>query len=292
MSKIAIVTDSTACLPKTEVASMKNVTVVPITVTIDNTIYREGIDISDKEFYARLAKASKLPTTAPPTIQQMLDTYTSLEKQGYEAIISIHLTAGISDFVNNLKMAVQSFQRDNVFVLDSHITVQAMGYLVRYASYLAKHTLSAEDIVDKVVHLRNTIDEYFVVDDLKNLVTGGRLTNGAAFAGRLLRIKPILTLNDECKIVAIDKIKTMKRALRFLSDAFQKAEAKSKYPLHVMVTGTNNLPEVEKWCEQLQLDFPLATFETGQIGPVVGTHVGSNAFAILWCQEIKEIDNY
>ncbi|MGF2385326.1 DegV family protein [Lentilactobacillus otakiensis] len=289
MSKIAIVTDSTASLSKDEVNQMGNVTVVPIVVNMNGTTYREGIDITNDQFYTALAKAKKLPTTAPPTPMEMLKVYDDLVNDGYDEILSIHLTAGITGFVNNLKTVVRGYSNAKVHVYDSHITIEPLGYLVKYASMLAHQGKQMTEIIQNLDDIRATIDEYFVVDDLKNLVTGGRLTNAAAFAGGLLRIKPLLTLNDQHQIVAIGKIRTMKKALKYLDDEFNTQYQKLDYPVHVMMTGTNNLPAVQKWCDSIKPKYPNASFQVGQIGPVVGTHIGSNAFVILWCRQVPEL---
>lgn len=289
MSKIAIVTDSTASLSDEEVQRLGNVTVVPIVVNMNGTTYREGIDITNDEFYSALAKAKKLPTTAPPTPMEMLKVYDQLANQGYDQILSIHLTAGITGFVNNLRTVVRGYTNAQVEVYDSHITIEPLGYLVKYASMMANQGESMSTILQNLDDVRATIDEYFVVDDLKNLVTGGRLTNAAAFAGGLLRVKPLLTLNDQHQIEAIGKIRTMKKALKHLDEEFNTQYQQVSYPLHVMVTGTNNLPAVQKWCASLKPKYPKASFQVGQIGPVVGTHIGSNAFVILWCKRVPEL---
>ncbi|AQW21095.1 fatty acid-binding protein DegV [Lentilactobacillus curieae] len=290
MGKIAIVTDSTAAISESEAAKLGNVFVVPITVTINDQVFREGIDITNEKFYSTLTTLKKLPTTAPPTPQEMLDTYDKLVNAGYDQIISIHLTSGITGFINNLKMIVSGYPKAKVFVFDSHISIEAMGYMVRYASALANSGEDVTNIISKLKDVRASLNEYFVVDDLKNLVTGGRLTNAAAFAGSVLKIKPILTLNDQHEIVAIDKIRTLKKARRFIEGKFADVYQQSNFPLHVILTGTNNASAISDWQAEMKTKFPNATFETGQIGPVVGTHLGSNAFVILWLKQVPELN--
>ncbi|WP_283679721.1 DegV family protein [Lentilactobacillus sp. Marseille-Q4993] len=290
MEKIAIVTDSTAGLTDQQVTEMDNVYVVPISVTINGHSYQEGIDITNEDFYSQLSHLSKLPTTAPPTPQQMILKYDELVAKGYTKIISIHLTAGITGFVNNLKMATDNYDKAEVTVYDSYITVEPMGYLVRYASLLANQGKSVATITDKVSEIRSSFDEYFVVDDLKNLVHGGRLTNAAAFAGGILKIKPVLSLNENHQIVAVDKIRTMKKAKKDIESKFAAAYQASEFPLHVMVTGTNNLAAVEEWQSDLANKYPNASYQIGQIGPVVGTHLGSNAFVLFWGKQVSQLN--
>jgi len=285
MGKIAIVTDSTSAISQTEAANLGNVFVVPITVNINGQSYREGIDITNDEFYSTLATLKKLPTTAPPTPQEMIDQYDKLGADGYDEIFSIHLTSGITGFVNNLKIITKDYQKATIHVYDSHVTVQALGYMVKYASKMANDGLSGSEILDNLNKMRDSLDEYFVVNDLKNLVVGGRLTNAAAFAGSILKIKPVLTLNDKYSIEAIDKIRTLKKARSYIEDKFKAAYEQSKFPLHVLLTGTNNQEAINEWKDEMVSKYPNATFESGQIGPVVGTHIGSDAFVILWLKQ-------
>ncbi|KRM94363.1 degV family protein [Lentilactobacillus senioris DSM 24302 = JCM 17472] len=286
MSKIAIVTDSTAYLTSDEVAAMHNVFVAPISFTMKGHVYIEGVSMDNDEFYTTLPTLDKLPTTAPPTPQDMLSLYDKIADQGYDQIISIHLTSGITGFINNLKMFTQNYSKAQIVIYDSHITIEPMAYLVRVASQLANEGTDLKTILDKLDELRASIGVFFVVDDLKNLVTGGRLSNSAAFAGGLLKIKPILNLTEDThQIVPIGKIRTMKKALQNIEDRFAEVYQDTDYPLHVMLSGTNNLKAIEDWQVDFSSRYPDTTTEVGQIGPVVGTHIGSNSFVLSWIKE-------
>ena len=287
MSKIAIVTDSTAYLDAAEVEAFGNVFVVPITFTINNNIYPEGIGMDNAEFYAQLPTLDKLPTTAPPTPQIMLSLYDDLVKQGYDQIISIHLTAGITGFVDNLRMFTQNYQDAEIVVYDSHMALAPMGYQVKTAAAMAKQGKSLEQIIELLDQLRASMGVYFVVDDLKNLVTGGRLSKTGALAGGLLKIKPILTLSEDThQIIPIGKIRTMKKAIADIEQRFKSIYENSTQRLHVMLMGTNNEPAIRKWETEFKSRFPNTSTEVDQIGPVIGTHVGSNAFALSWINEL------
>lgn len=287
MSKIAIVTDSTATLDPAEVEAFGNVFVVPITFTINNNVYPEGIGMSNDEFYTLLPTLDKLPTTAPPTPQIMLSLYDDLVHKGFDQIISIHLTAGITGFVDNLRMFTQNYQGAEIVVYDSHMALSPMGYQVKAAATMANEGYSLTDIINALDKLRDSMGVYFVVDDLKNLVTGGRLSRTGALAGSLLKIKPILTLDDEThKIIPIGKIRTMKKALIDIEERFKTIYDNSTQRLHVMLMGTNNIPAVKKWEADFKSRFPDVSTEIDEIGPVIGTHVGNNAYGLAWINEM------
>ena len=180
--KIAIVTDSTCYLPQAEI-DKHHITVVPIPVILDGAVYDEGKDITTEEFYAKLKTAKTFPSTTQPPLGEMLKLYENLANEGYDTIISIHLASTISGFVNTLKGAVDEVQGAKVYVYDSQITVILMGWLVLAAAQMAEAGDDPEAILARLDNLRTTMGEYFIVNDLQNLVRGGRLSNASAFIG-------------------------------------------------------------------------------------------------------------
>lgn len=289
MTKIAIVTDSTAYLPQ-NICEKLHITIAPISVGFGAQQYRERIDISDAEFYRRLKTEKNFPTTAPPSMGTMATIYQQLASAGYDEVVSIHLAGGISGFVNNLNQFVQDFSEIKVHVVDSQLSLQPMGYLVIQAAKMALAHYSVADILAKVDALKVTFGEYFIVDDLQNLVHGGRLSSGSAFVGSLLKVKPILSLNKtHFNIEAVDKVRSLKRAKATIVERFIKETQDLPYSVRVFLAGTANEPEIEKWQHHIQGKLTnVIAIETGQIGPVIGAHVGPGAFAILWVKEAEE----
>lgn len=189
--KIAVVTDSTAYLTKQQIAE-NNIHVIPIPVILDNQVYQEGIDIDSREFYQKLKNSSTFPSTSQPSIGELIDFYENLGNQGYEAVISIHLASTISGFVQTLETVAKEVKNTKVIPFDSQITVMLMGNMVIAATRMVKAGLNPDQIIDKLEDLRATTNEYFIVDDLQNLVRGGRLSNASAFIGSMLKIKTLI----------------------------------------------------------------------------------------------------
>src|SRR5699024_9290377 len=160
--KIAIVTDSTSYLPQ-DIVDKYNITVVPIEVVFDSKTYREDIDITTSEFYELLQKSKELPSTAQPSIGEMMNIYDKLAKEGYDTVISIHLASTISGFVNNLKSAASSIKNIIVVAYDSWITVRLMGYMVQEAAKMAQENKSLDQIIERLNTLRDSMGESFVV---------------------------------------------------------------------------------------------------------------------------------
>ncbi|TGD24646.1 DegV family protein [Companilactobacillus suantsaicola] len=286
--KIAIVTDSTSYLPQ-EIVDKYNITVVPIEVVFNTKTYREDIDISTSEFYKLLQDSPELPSTAQPSIGEMMNIYDKLAKEGYDTVISIHLASTISGFVNNLKSAAQTIDNINVVVYDSHITVRLMGYLAQVAAEMAQENKPLDEIIARLDSLRNSIGESFVVNDLKNLVKGGRLSNTSAVIGTMLNIKPLLEFDDEShKIVAYDKVRSMKKAKLKAEEKLAKAMASTDYPLRLLVIDADDKTDGDQWASELKEKYPDVTLDRSYFGPVIGAHLGKDALAIAWIRDFDK----
>ncbi|QCX24753.1 DegV family protein [Companilactobacillus futsaii] len=285
--KIAIVTDSTSYLPQ-EIVDKYHITVVPIEVVFNTKTYREDIDITTSQFYDLLQESPELPSTAQPSLGEMMNVYDKLAKEGYDTVISIHLASTISGFVNNLKSAAQTIDNINVVVYDSHITVRLMGYLAQEAARMAQENKSLDEIIDRLDSLRASIGESFVVDDLKNLVKGGRLSNASAVIGTVLNIKPLLEFDNQTHaIVAYDKVRSMKKAKLKAEEKLAKAMQEDDYPLRLLVIDADNKEAGDEWANELKEKYPNNTLERSYFGPVIGAHLGKGALAIAW---IKDFD--
>ncbi|MDD6893835.1 MAG: DegV family protein [Lactobacillus sp.] len=284
--KIAVVTDSTAYLTPQEAAD-NHITVVPIPLVIDGQSYQEGVDITTEEFYDKLAHSKSFPSTSQPSIGLLMETYQKLADEGYDAVISIHLTKAISGLLNTIAQIAEDM-KDTIKIVpfDSHLTVKMMGYLALEAAKLAEQGDDLDDIVKKVSEYRDTFNNVFVVDDLQNLVRGGRLSNASAFIGSILKIKPLLTMHTQnYAIEAFEKVRSMKKAKARCEQIFDEDLAKLDYPVRAMVLHANCPKEGQKWLDKLQADHPDIRFELSYFGPVIGVHLGQGALALAWMQD-------
>lgn len=175
--KLAIVTDSTAFLP-TRIKNHPDLYVIPIPVILDGKIYNEGIDIEADEYYGLLKNSKDFPTTSQPAVGEVLALYEELKTKGYDTILSIHLSSGISGFVNTLFAMKDGVKEMTIIPYDSKITSMPMGHMVESALDLNDKGYSLEAILAHIDRIRDNTYAYLIVDDLNNLVRGGRLTNG------------------------------------------------------------------------------------------------------------------
>ena len=291
--KIGLVTDSSASLFPEEIQKY-NIEVVSIPVEIGGKTYHENKDITTAEFYNKLKASKKLPRTSQPSVQETLKRYQKLGQQGCDAIISIHIGSSISGFIANLQAEVKNLKKGpKIYIFDSWITVRLMGHLVLYAAKQIERDGDKADpneIIENLVKIRKSIGEYFIVNDLKNLVKGGRLSNASAFVGNILKIKPLLTFDDDShKIIAFEKVRSLKRAYTRIEEIFQQDVDKMDYPIKIMIIQGNNIEEAERWVETLKPKYPDAKFEISYFGAVVGTHLGNKSIGLTWLMDYDRV---
>ncbi len=284
--KIAIVTDSTAYLTPDEITA-NNIRVVPIPVIFGDQVYEEGVNITNEEFYTKLATSKDFPSTSQPPIGQLMETYEQLAAEGYEAVISIHLSSSISGLINTVhQLADQMADTIKIVPFDSHLTIRMMGELALEGTRLVAAGDDLDTVVAKLSQFRDTFNNLFVVDDLQNLVRGGRLSNAQAFVGSVLKIKPLLTMHTEnYAIEAFEKVRSMKKAKARVEELFDQDLATLDYPVRAFVIHANAEEAGEAWRESLAEKYPDVDFALSYFGPVIGTHLGAGALAIVWMQD-------
>ncbi len=276
--KLAVVTDSTAFLSE-DALKNPNLFVIPIPVILDGKLYNEGIDIEADQYYDLLKNSQEFPTTSQPALGEALMLYEEIGKKGYDTIISIHLSSGISGFVANLNSIKDSVSGVNIIPYDSKITSMPMGNMVETILKMNAKGCTLEEMLDQLNQIRENTNAYMIVEDLNNLVRGGRLTNGAALVAGLLKIKPVLTFDDG-KIMLFEKIRSSKKAFARAEDVIGQRMREINQPVKLYVIHANSLAVAQEEKQKLQEKYPNATVEIGHFGPVIGTHLGEKAIGL------------
>ncbi|QLE65043.1 DegV family protein [Furfurilactobacillus rossiae] len=287
--KTAVITDSASYLDP-EVAKAAGIRVVPITVIFGTQTYLENVDITSEQFYKRMREEKAMPSTAQVTMMQMQEQFDELIKEGYDEVICIHLSSGITTFLQNLEAYAPTVKGIKVYPFDSRMASEGEACLALLAAKMAKAGKNAAEILPVLEHLRETTHVYFVVDDLSHLLRTGRITNSSAFVGNLLRIKPILTFED-AKIVALTKERTAKRAFQKVKRDFEASLGDEDYPVRVGVIDGNNPDASATWMSDLTSE-NLKTdggkdpqFEVAHIGPSIGVHTGEKVMGLVWAED-------
>ncbi|WP_279117158.1 DegV family protein [Lactobacillus intestinalis] len=288
--KIALVTDSTSVLTEQEIKK-NNVIVAPIPIIIGDKEYLEGVNITSKQLFETQKQGAAFPKTSQPSMGEMISLFNKLYDEGYEAIITITLSSGISGFFQTLQNVARNNPEYHLYPYDSKMTVRLQGYLVLAAAKMIKAGYTPEEILERLDKIRATIDELFVVDDLKNLSRGGRLSNASAFIGTMLHIKPLLTFEDG-KIVAFDKIRSLKRAVSKVEDIALERTSKLPYKdkLRLFVFHSNDEKQAEGIKEFILDNFPGMPVDVAEFSPVIATHLGEKSIAIAWMIDIDKLE--
>ena len=288
--KIALVTDSTSAITKQE-AERNNIIVVSIPIIIGKKEYLENVDITSDQLFKMQREGADFPKTSQPSTGDLIRLFDSLNDKGYEAIIAITLSSGISGFYQTLCNIAENHPKYNLHAIDTRMTVRLQGNLVLAAAKMIKNGLDLDTILARLEKIRSTIDEIFVVNDLNNLSRGGRLSNASAFIGSMLNIKPLLTFKDG-NIVAFDKIRSMKRAFIKIKKLTVKKIDQLPYKdkIKLFIIDSNDSSQVDEAKAFLTEKFPEQNISVTKFSPVVATHLGEKSFAIGWMIDIDKID--
>lgn len=276
--KVAVVTDSTAYLPSYLREELK-IEMIPLAVTLNNTVYYEEVDISSREFYKKVKETEEIPKTSQPSIGQFQTLFESLQRQGVTDIVSVHLSSGISGTYDCAIQAGELVDHVTVHAFDSEISCHMQGFYAIRAAQMANEGAEPKEILAQLEKMRTTMDAYFMVDDLSHLQRGGRLSGTQAFIGSMLQIKPILQFQEKT-IVPYEKIRTAKKALNRMTELLKQSAQNG--PLEVVIIHGNRPEEARKWREHLMQELPNLTYTISHFGPVIGTHLGEGAMGLGW----------
>ncbi|MEO2077637.1 MAG: DegV family protein [Bacillus sp. (in: firmicutes)] len=278
--KTAVVTDSTAYIPK-ELREKYNIHMIPLNVIFGNEVYREEIDIHSGEFYEEV-KTKELPTTSQPPIGQFVELFERLAKE-YDAVISIHLSSGISGTYQGAVTASTMVEGIKVFPFDSEISCMVQGFYAIEAAEWAARGRDAEAIMKRLEEMKKSARAYFMVDNLSHLQRGGRLSSAQAFIGSLLQVKPLLHFENKV-IVPFEKIRTRKKAMKRMVDLLGE-DALQGGNYQAVIIHANREEEAKEWREELSAVYPNVDFTIGYFGAVIGTHLGEGSMGMGWMKK-------
>lgn len=279
--KTAVVTDSTAYLPQ-EVRDKLKIRMIPLSVNFGDESYQEEIEITASEFY-KMVKEKELPTTSQPPTGKFVELFEELKNEGYDAVISIHLSSGISGTYQGAATAGEMVEGIDVYPYDSELSCMAQGFYVLEAAELALAGKTPDEIIARLDEMKKTVRAYFMVDDLSHLQRGGRLTGAQAFIGSLLQVKPLLHFVDK-KIVPFEKIRTRKKAMKRIVELIGE-DVKSGGSYKACIIHANREEEAKAWKNELEQLYPNVEFDISYFGPVIGTHLGEGGMGLCWVKK-------
>jgi DegV family protein with EDD domain len=274
---IKIVTDSTAYL--SEVTVMKHdIRVVPLCVHFGDQAFKEGLELSQEEFYARLKEAPELPTTSQPSAGEFHQVFADLADAGHD-ILTLTISSKLSGTWNSAMAAKEMLPGANISVVDSLSTSVGLELMVQEAVSMAQNGADSQTIVSQMEAIRDKLRIFFVVDTLEYLAKGGRIGNAKAFLGTVLKVKPILVL-EEGAIEPLEQVRSKRKAVARMLDLVEDCVGDHAPQAKVAVTHAL-VPEEAQTLSQELVD-RLGTTQpiVAELGPVIGAHTGPGVVGV------------
>lgn len=275
--KVAVMTDSTAYIPA-HLRKKHHIYMVPLSVVFKDKTYQEEIDITTEEFYEKIREGQSLPKTSQPPIGYITETLEEMAQE-YDAVISIHLSSGISGTYQAVSSAGDMVEGIQVYPFDSGMSCTAQAFYVFAAADMAKNNKTPEEILERLREMKNSMRAYFMVDDLHNLQRGGRLNGAQAIIGSVLQVKPLLHFVDKV-IVPFEKIRTRKKALKRITDMLEADAAQAT--VKVAFIHANREEAAQELRDDFLKKYPSSEAVVSYFGPVIGTHLGEGAIGATW----------
>ena len=273
LSKIAILTDSASDLTPDMIEGL-DVTVIPIRLRIGENNYKDGVNLSKKEFWHKLLTEKVVPKTAQPSPAEFRDYYEELFNKGYEKIISIHISSKMSGTQQVAKVAREMLKREkDIVIVDSKSVTFGQAYQVLEAAKMIKAGVKLEDILTRLYEIADKMKVYFAVSDLTYLEKGGRIGRASSVIGNLLKLRPVLKLEDG--EVSLETKTFGERGAISYMEKIIKNEGKNSIYLYTAWGGTNqelrNTDILKKTADTMRKIEYKGRFE---IGPTIGSHSG------------------
>lgn len=270
--QVAVVTDSTACIPQ-EALQALTIPTIPLWLIWGDERYRDGVDITPETFYHRLRERDTVPTTSQPSVGEFTEFYRRVaEEQDTDTIVGIFISSKISGTVASAEAAAAQVPELTINVVDSYSTSMGLGFLALEAARQAASGGSVDDVVAAANDLRQRLSVLFTVDTLEYLHKGGRIGGAKRFLGTMLNIKPLLHLNDGC-VEPMCQIRTKRRALDEMLDRAEEC-LDGHEMAELAIIDVDSREESRKVAQRAQERFAVSNVFLAPVSPVIGTHAG------------------
>ena len=274
---VRIITDSSSDLPFSKQETW-GIDILPLRVIFGEEEYVDGRDLTAEQFYAKLSQAKELPKTAQVTPAEFEDVMRPYIETGDEIVV-LPISRELSGTCASAMIAREQFPDAEIYVVDTLAVTFGLALLVEIAVRLRDQGLSAREIADKITQLKNRIRLYAVIDDLKYLRMGGRLSTAGAVVGSLLGIKPIVSI-EEGKVCSVDKVRGLKAGYQSILERVRKDGVDPAYPAYL---GHSNVPiAMQDLRAVIESQMKLDIAGSCDIGPIVGTHAGPGCTGIAF----------
>ena len=280
IKKVGIVTDSSCDLPE-QFIKENSIHYIPLKLIFGEKIYLDKVDITPGEFYEKLVSSPVHPKTSQPAVADIKNVFEKILPL-YEKIISIHVSGALSGTLQSVEMTAKMFAKDKIICIDGKNISGALGLIVNEAVELINANTSFDEIVDKIKKIVDDTHIVFSLPSLKYLVKGGRVSKQKGLIGKILRLNPILSINEEGKLYPAAKAFGNKAAM---NKAFQLVIEKAQnYKRHKFGVAHANAPSKAEWyANRLKETFDITEeIPILDAAPVLGVHAGPGTAGIAF----------
>ena len=259
----------------------ENITVVPLSITLNNKTYLDGIELGHDEFYDMLVKTDDFPKLSQPAPQLFVDVFEEAKKNN-DTVLCIMLSSGVSGTYQSAVLAKNMVEYDNIYIVDSLTGSYGTYLLVQEAQKMIVEGNAIEEIVERMEELKKNAMVYLSVDTLEYLYRGGRLDKKSAMIGSLAKVKPIIYVTKEGTIGVAAKAIGTNRAMNAIVDITKEYPIDTNHKFYTICTvGTKNIEKLETKLHEVGI----TNIERIQMGPVVGTHTGPETYGIIYLRK-------
>lgn len=280
MSKVVVVTDSTATVPSDLVQAL-DIRIVPVLLVLDNQTFRDGVDIAPGEVYRWLRTSKQIPTSAAPSVGDFVRTFATAAQEA-SGIVSIHMSPDLSSTYNVALTASQLVEGTPIRVINCHTAAIGQGFTALEAARAAATGATLDEVVSRIEEVAAKVNLFLTLDTFEYLHRSGRIGGAAALMGTLLQIKPLLYLDDG-RIGVMAKPRTKPKAIRLLVQRM--AERVGDRPLHAAVFHADALSEAEDLRQLLADTFDCVELYVTEFTPVMGAHTGPGLIGVAFYGE-------
>lgn len=279
---VRIITDSAADLEPREYACL-NVTCIPLRVAFGDKEYLENVDLSKEKFYELLLRSEEFPKTSQASPAVLEELFADAKKNGDE-VIYITLSSALSGTYQTACMICEDAEYDGAYVFDSRNATGGQRMIVEYACRLRDQGLNAAQIVEGLASIRDRVELYACVNTLEYLHKGGRISHAVYTLGSLAQIKPIISVNEEGRVMLPAKVMGMRKGMDYLCKRLAARKPDDDHPVYVMYT--NNRSVAETLAQRMAANgWEIPDGRIIQVGAAIGAHVGPDACGIVYIGE-------
>jgi len=282
MIKVAIVTDTTACIPR-ELVERYGIELVPVDFIFDDKVYQDGIDISPNQFYALLRRAKKLPTTSGSLPAPYLKAYRKASSRA-TSVLCLTLPSRLSGMFNSARLAKQmareALPNVAIEVLDCSTAAAGQGLVALAVAKAAASGKNLTEVVATAESVMQRVSLFATLDTLRYLVKGGRVPKAAALVSSLLQIKPIFTVNGGDAFPVVNARTTpgaIKRIVKLMAEKVVKGQS-----LHVAVMHADAMDKAILLRDCISSQFNCADLFITEFTPVMGVHTGPGVIGVAF----------